>query len=133
KAFDTMSHLHITTALKQKGVVDKHIIALITNLYHDINTCIDLKNEQLDPIGIWIGVKQGDPMSPILFNLSVDPLLCKLEEEGCEFQYCLKNITTMAVADNLVLLIRSWEGMQKNIDILEVFCGLTGLKTQGEK
>ncbi|NXT42188.1 PO22 protein, partial [Pelecanoides urinatrix] len=40
KAFDTVSHFHIITALKQKGM-DKHIIALITNLYHNINTDID--------------------------------------------------------------------------------------------
>ncbi|NXS57245.1 PO21 protein, partial [Brachypteracias leptosomus] len=96
-------------------------------------THIDLKNEQLDPIGIWVGVKQGDPMSPILFNLSVYSLLCKLEEEGCGFQHCLKYITTMAFSDYLVLLSRSWQGMQKNVDILEVFCDLTALKTQGEK
>ncbi|XP_050770696.1 LOW QUALITY PROTEIN: ankyrin repeat domain-containing protein 55-like [Gymnogyps californianus] len=132
KAFDTVSHSHIIMALKQKGV-DKHIIALIKNLYHNINIPIVLKNEQLDPIGIRIGVKQGDPMSPILFNLSVDPLLCKLEEDGFGFQHCSKNITTLAFADDLVLLSESWDGMQKNIEILEIFCNLTGLKTQGEK
>ncbi|NXH69166.1 PO21 protein, partial [Hydrobates tethys] len=123
---------HIIMALKHKGV-DEHIIALIKNLYHNINNPIDLKNEQSDPIGIRIGVKQGDPMSPILFNLSVDPLLCKLEEDGFGFQHCSKNITTLAFADDLVLLSESWDGMQKNIEILEVFCNLTGLKTQGEK
>ncbi|NXT40868.1 PO21 protein, partial [Pelecanoides urinatrix] len=132
KAIDTVSHSHIIMVLKQKGV-DDHIIALITNLYHNINMYIDLKKEQSDPIGIRIGVKQGDPMSPIQFNLSIDPLLCKLEEEGSGFQHCSKNITTMAFADDLVLLSGSWEGMQKNIDISEVFCELTGLKTQGEK
>ncbi|NXS50874.1 PO21 protein, partial [Balaeniceps rex] len=71
-------------------------------------TRIDLKNEQSDPIGIRIGVKQGDPMSPILFNLSVDPLLCKLEQEGSGYQHGLKTVTTMAFADDLVLLSGSW-------------------------
>ncbi|NXF65137.1 PO21 protein, partial [Ciccaba nigrolineata] len=92
---------------------------------------IDLKNEQLAYTGIWTGVEQGDPMSQILFNLSVDPLLRNLEEEGCGFQHCSKNITTTAFADDLVLLSRSWEGMQKNTGILEVCCNLTGVKTQG--
>ncbi|NXW65989.1 PO21 protein, partial [Eurystomus gularis] len=95
-------------------------------------THIELKNEQLDPIGIWVGVKQGDQMSPILFNLFVESLPCKLEKAGCGFQHCSKNITTTAFLDYLVLLSRSQEGMQKNIDILEVFCDLTGLKTQGK-
>lgn len=132
KAFNTVSHSPILMALKQKGV-DNHIINPITKLYQNINTRINMKNEQSDPTGIWIGVKQGDPMSPILFNFSVDPLLCKLKEEGNRFQHCSKLITTMAFADGLVLLSGSWDGMQKNIKILEVFCDLTGLKTQGEK
>lgn len=119
-------------ALRQKGV-DNHIITLITNLYRNINTCISMRNEQLGPTGIQIGVKQGDPMSPLLFNLSVDPLLCKLEEEGNGFQHCPKHVTTMAFADDLVLLSESWDRMQKNFKILEVFCDLTGLKMQGEK
>lgn len=63
-----------------------------------------LKNKQSDPIGIQNGVKQGDPMSPILFDLSVDSLLHKLEEDGEGFQHCVRNITTVAFADDLVLL-----------------------------
>ncbi|NXL11032.1 PO21 protein, partial [Mesembrinibis cayennensis] len=132
KAFDTVSRSHVISALKQKGM-DNHVTALITNLYRDISARIDLKNEQLDPIGIWVGVKQGDPTSPVLFNLAVAPLLRKAEEEGDGFQHRSKNVTTMAFAGDLVLLRGSWEGTQKNIDILEVFCELTGLKTQGEK
>ncbi|NWX52635.1 PO21 protein, partial [Steatornis caripensis] len=132
KAFDSVSHLHVIMALKQKGV-DDHIIALIKDFYYNITTHIDLKEGQSDPIGIRVGVKQGDPMSPILFNLSIDPLICKLEEEGCGYTCEIGKVTTLAFADDLVLLSDSWEGMEKNIKILEAFCDRTGLKTQGEK
>ncbi|KAF1398880.1 Retrovirus-related Pol polyprotein from type-2 retrotransposable element R2DM, partial [Spheniscus magellanicus] len=40
KAFDTLSHSHNIMDLKQKGV-DEDIIALIKNLYHNINIPID--------------------------------------------------------------------------------------------
>ncbi|NXJ58561.1 PO21 protein, partial [Spizaetus tyrannus] len=132
KAFDTVSHCHLIAVLKQKGV-DHHIITLITNMYQNIKTHITMKNEQSDPIGIKIGVKQGVPMSPLLFNLSVDPLLCKLEERGNGYQHGSKRVASMAFADDLVLLSGSWEGMQSNIRVLEAFCDLTGLRTQGEK
>ncbi|NWX25049.1 PO21 protein, partial [Aegotheles bennettii] len=111
-----VSHSHIISALQQRGV-DDHIIALISDLYNNIYTCIALKDEQSDPIGIRIGVKQGDPMSPLLFNLALDPLLCKLEEEGNGFQHCARKVTTMAFADDLVLLSASWDGMARNIEI----------------
>ncbi|NXQ85423.1 PO21 protein, partial [Nyctibius grandis] len=132
KAFDTVSHSHIIAALKQRGL-DDHIIALIKNMDENVNTYIDMKDKQSEPIKISIGVKQGDPMSPLLFNLSIEPLICKLEDQGCGFKHQSSNITAMAFADDLVLLSDTWEGMRKNIEILEVFCDLTGLKTQGEK
>ncbi|NXB27197.1 PO21 protein, partial [Rhagologus leucostigma] len=91
------------------------------------------KTGKTDPINISSGVKQGDPMSPLLFNLALDPLLCKLEAEGDGFQHGGYKLTAMAFADDLVLLSDSWEGMNRNIGILETFCNLTGLKTQGEK
>lgn len=37
----------------------------------------------------------------------------------------------MEFADDLVLLSNSWENMKTNIEILETFCDLTSLKTQG--
>ncbi|NXU58035.1 PO21 protein, partial [Turnix velox] len=132
KAFDTVSQSHIIVALEQRGV-DQHIITLIKNMYCNITTSIDLKREHSEPIEINTGVKQGDPMSPILFNLSIDPLFCKLEEEGEGSQHCGEEVTAMAFADDLVLLSRSWKGMRRNISIFEAFCNLTGLKTQGEK
>ncbi|KAK4817988.1 hypothetical protein QYF61_004101 [Mycteria americana] len=59
KAFSTVSHSHTIMALKQKGI-DDHFIALIKNIYDNITTQVDLKNEQSDPIRIQTGVKQDD-------------------------------------------------------------------------
>ncbi|NXM09834.1 PO21 protein, partial [Tyrannus savana] len=123
---------HILMGLKQKGV-DPHIVSLIQNMYEDIYTQIDTKTGKSDQIKMLVGVKQGDPMSPLLFNLAIDPLLCKLEECGKGFQQGRNTVTAMAFADDLVLLSGSWEGMETNIKILETFCELTGLRTQGEK
>ncbi|NWX67292.1 PO21 protein, partial [Promerops cafer] len=123
---------HILHVLQQRGV-DPHIVGLVSNMYENINTCIKTKEAQTDHIQIRVGVKQGDPMSPLLFNLAMDPLLCALEESGNGYHQGPSSVTAMAFADDLVLLSDSWENMKKNIKILETFCKLTGLKTQGEK
>lgn len=65
--------------------------------------------------------------------LAMDPLLYKLENEGEVFHHGDWKFTAMAFADDLVLLSDSWEGMYHNIKILEAFCNLTGLSTQGGK
>ncbi|NXG12779.1 PO22 protein, partial [Sakesphorus luctuosus] len=95
KAFDTVNHQHIITALTQRGV-DPHIIGLIKNMYEDISTCISSNEGETERISIKVGVKQGDPMSPLLFNLALDPLLCHLEERGHGFDRNGKTVTAMA-------------------------------------
>ncbi|NXU21496.1 PO21 protein, partial [Pardalotus punctatus] len=132
KAFDTVSHQHILHVLRQRDV-DPHIVDLVSNTYKNISTVIATKQTQTDPIQIRVGVKQGDPMSPLLFNLAMDPLLCKLEECGKGFHQGQSSVTAMAFADDLVLLSDTWENMKQNIKILETFCHLTGLQTQGAK
>ncbi|NWU26199.1 PO21 protein, partial [Dyaphorophyia castanea] len=118
--------------LKQRRA-DPHIINLIKNTYENIYTCMTTKDEKSDPIKILKGVKKGDPVCPLLFSLVLDPLLCRLEKEGKGYQRGKYHMTATALADDLVLLSDSWEGRKENSKILETFCDLTGLKTQGEK
>ncbi|NWU33170.1 PO21 protein, partial [Hylia prasina] len=132
KALGTICHQHIITGLEQRGV-HPHVIHPVSKMYKNITMYIDTKREKTDPIKILTGVKQGDTMSLVLFNLEFDPLLCKLETEGQGFQRGGLKITARAFADDLVLLSNSWDGMHSNIKILETFCELTGLHTQGEK
>ncbi|NXK70644.1 PO21 protein, partial [Sylvietta virens] len=132
KAFNTVSHQHMMSGLKKRGV-DEHFINLIQNMYDNTTTHIKTKDGIPTLIKILKGVKQGDPLSPLLFNLALDPLLCRLEKKGKGFQHEMFTITAMAFAEDLVLLSNSWEGMAHKITILETFCDLTGLKTQGEK
>ncbi|NXI29102.1 PO21 protein, partial [Sterrhoptilus dennistouni] len=113
--------------------IDPHVVYLVSEMYRGITTYIVTRDRKTDPININSGVKQGDPMSPLLFNLALDPLFCKLEAEGKGFHRGGFRVTAMAFADDLVLVSDSWEGMCHNIKILETFCDLTGLQTQGEK
>ncbi|NWW69462.1 PO21 protein, partial [Ifrita kowaldi] len=113
--------------------VDSHVVHLVTEMYRNITMYIVSKNGKTDPINICSGVKHCDRMSPLLFNLVLDPLLCKLKAEGEGFHHGGFKLRAMAFADDLVLLSDFWEGMCRNIKILETFCDFTGLRTQGEK
>ncbi|NXA71234.1 PO21 protein, partial [Mohoua ochrocephala] len=95
----------------QQREVDPHIVSLVSNMYENISTYITTKETQTDHIQLRVGVKQGDPMSPLLFNLAMDPLLCKLEESGKGYHRGSSSVTAMAFADDLVLLSDSWENM----------------------
>lgn len=132
RAFDSVSHVHILDVLRQRGL-DEHIIGVVGDSYTNVTTTIAVNGELSPPIDVRIGVKQGDPMSPLLFNLALDPMIEVLERCGQGYRLGDQQITTLAFADDLVLVSGSWDGMAHNILILEEFCRLTGLKIQPRK
>uniref|UniRef100_A0A672Y8Q6 ribonuclease H n=1 Tax=Sphaeramia orbicularis TaxID=375764 RepID=A0A672Y8Q6_9TELE len=133
KAFDTVSHSHIDAVLERRGV-DELIKGIIKNSYKHCYSRIQTVKGPSKKIFIRVGVKQGDPMSPLLFNLALDPLLHKLQEMGKGFDICEgSSVSAMAYADDLVLLSNSWEGMRINLKILDKFAELTGLAVNPAK
>jgi hypothetical protein len=54
-------------------------------------------------------------MSPLLFNLALDPLIETLEGYSLGYKMDDSQITTLAFADDLVLVSCTWEGMTYNI------------------
>ncbi len=79
KAFDTISHDHVVKGLERFGV-DCQMIGMVKALYTGVSKTFAVGDGHTGPFPILQGVKQDDPMSPILFNMCIDPLLSKLDE-----------------------------------------------------
>ena len=132
KAFDTVTHEHILEALKRREL-DEHVLGFIRESYVDCATRVKVGGELTHLIDMEVGVKQGDPMSPLLFNVALDPLFQTLERRGEGFAWGDQSVTTLAFADDLVMVSSSWVGMSKNIAILESFCSMTGMRVEPRK
>ena len=140
KAFDSVAHKHLQRVLALAGV-DRSFRAVVGSCYRGAYTTIRAADGQTKKIFIRRGVKQGDPLSPLLFNLALDPLLYTLDHKGHGLSIkgqdgTFHKLTAMAFADDLVLVSGTWDGMAQNLAILEAFLGCTGLqvnptKTQG--
>ena len=74
KAFDSVSHKHIKVVLEERSV-DPAVVELIMDCYKGISTQVRTESRFTNKIKMKVGVKQGDPLSPLLFNLAIDPLL----------------------------------------------------------
>nr|BAC82594.1 reverse transcriptase [Danio rerio] len=132
QAFDTVSHEHMLSVLEQMNV-DPHMVNLIREIYTNSCTSVELGRKEGPDIPVRVGVKQGDPLSPLLFNLALDPLIQSLERtgKGCEAEG--HKVTALAFADDLALVAGSWEGMAHNLALVDEFCLTTGLTVQPKK
>lgn len=114
KAFDTVSHLGIYTVLKKIGCPGP-FIEYINALYNSANTRLEVDREYSENIRPRRGVRQGDPLSPVIFNLIMNEILIAVPQY-VGFDLYGHNINVLAFADDVLLFASTKEGAQKSLD-----------------
>ena len=121
KAFDMVSHCSIRRALERFGV-GPGFVEVVDDLYTGISTVIRGMQGPTDPIKMTRGVKQGCPLSPILFNMVMDELVDRLgSRHGLKPRQDLEGFTTLAFADDLVLASGTVHGMTQLLATVREF------------
>jgi hypothetical protein len=101
KAFDTVPHKAIEAALERLGL-PSGVRESIMNTYTGLSA-IKYSGSKTEVL-LMRGVKQGDPLSPFIFNAIMDPLLEELEQmKGYEIDEA-NSLSALAFADDLILL-----------------------------
>ena len=80
KAFDSVSHASLLLAAERMGVPGP-FISYLRSLYTEASTVLQVDGQLSGPIVQNRGVKQGDPLSPLLFNCITDWALEALDPE----------------------------------------------------
>ena len=86
------------------------MVGYIEDLYSSSTTRIIAGSEVSSPVSVARGVKQGDPMSPFLFNLVLDTCLRKLE--GSVRLIDALRLNHIAFADDVVLIASKMDELQ---------------------
>ncbi|XP_024875560.1 uncharacterized protein LOC112468100 [Temnothorax curvispinosus] len=116
KAFDSLPHPVIKYALLGKGLPEE-VVALIMDSYKEAKTTMKCRNETFD-IELRRGVKQGDPLSPFIFNVCMDLIIDRLERmEGFQVKEGL-SISCLAFADDIILIADTREAASRLMDKL---------------
>ena len=132
KAFDQVWHTGLFYKLACTGVSTR-FYNLIKDMYSKIKVSVQ-RNEFLSPEFISsIGVRQGDNLSPTLFNIFINDIPSLFKNECQPAKFGNLSIPCLLYADDLVILSEARDGIQHAANKLNEWSKLWGLKVNVSK
>jgi hypothetical protein len=132
KAFDSVPHDSIIRALRRNGAPEM-FTQIIADQYRDAYTTLAYKDCSSQKISLLRGVKQGDPLSSILFNLVMDELFSVIKDQyGFDIPGVGKT-NARCFADDLALASGSKIGMGELLKMTVDFLAQRGLEVNAQK
>ena len=80
-----------------------------------------------------VGVRQGDNLSPTLFNLFINDLPSIFDETCKPAQFGGMSLQSLLFADDLIIFSESVQGLQEAMNRLSAYCGKWGLTVSDTK
>ena len=133
KCFDKIDRSLLWQKLLTENVSCK-LVKAIKSMYTIVKSCVKYKSSFSSFFDSSIGLKQGDPSSPLLFMLFVNDIVENINVD-------IQNIFTIndlklfliLLTDDQVLFATSPETLQSLLSDLETYCQLWGLKINTNK
>ena len=95
---------------------------------------VKIGNAYTESIETYKGVRQGDPLSPTLFNLYINDLPEQISCSECKpIQLGNQRVACLQYADDTVMLSESKEGLQESLNRLGKYCEKWGMKVNTDK
>ncbi|KAF5338264.1 hypothetical protein D9611_014618 [Ephemerocybe angulata] len=135
KAYDRITHAFLLRSLETLGFPD-HFCKIIRSLYDKAETVVILNGVISKPYKITRGVRQGDPLSCLLFNIAIESLanlLRKSSLQGFKIDENIERLITTLFADDTTVYLSEHDNFQDLQNILQLWCDASGAKFNVEK
>jgi len=132
KAFDSVSHDYLTETLQHMNFPSE-FIQTFKLLYNKAESAVmnDKETTRYFPLGR--GARQGDPWSPYLFILGLEPLIRHIKESSAQGLSTPRGKAKLtAYADDITLFARDQADRGKYLGIIKEFGNISGLKINEE-
>ena len=136
KAYDRIKHEYLWKTLEAFNLPEC-FIKTAKALYQNAETKIAINGFLSDPYKIKCGIRQGDPLSCLLFNLGIEPLACMIRNEpnlqGFRIPGVEEPIKINLFADDTNLFLSKEDRFDTAQSILTDWCKVSGAKFNIEK
>ena len=129
KAFDLVNRKLILKSLLHLGLSQK-LLNSITNLVSNTSTNVLVNGHLSDSFSTNRGVKQGDPLSPLLYDIAIETLLTHLSHRGKKNS---EEISVIAYADDITVICNENNDLLLLNNILEKYSKDTGTVINSKK
>jgi ribonuclease HI/exonuclease III len=135
KAYDKVAHDYIWRVLEGFSIPDP-MINVIRKLYTNANTRVCINGIMSDEFRVKRGVRQGDPLSCLLFDLAIEPLSLALQEsllKGYNVPGKSKRLITSLFADDTTVFLAEDDDISALESILSDWCKASRAKFNVKK
>ena len=121
KSFDKVDRNLLLLRLLQYGIDDK-IYYSIKNMYVDKIARGKVNNLFTDWFNVSSGVRQGDNLSLVLFNLYINELAMELKKLNYGVDIGGKKVCLLLYADDIVIIAENENDLQIQLDFINEWC-----------
>ena len=133
KAFDSINHDLLWFKLSTIGLSTK-MLEILQHMYSNARSVVSYDGYTSREFECQKGVRQGCPLSPLLFSLFVSDLEDTLKSTSSgKIRIGEQDITIVMFADDLVLLADSSDGLRQSLSVLQDYCRTWHLTINAEK
>lgn len=120
KAFDRVDHKYLWKIMEKFGF-PQSLIDCIKNVYKIASSKVLVNGFLTDEIKIKNSVRQGCPLSMVLFTLYIEPLIREISNNVAGFLIYDKFVKVVVFADDFNIIIRNDEEFDRLLQIFEKF------------
>ena len=136
KAYDKILHPYLWEVLK-KFEFPEEFIKTVQALYDNAKTTVMINGELSLPFLIYRGVRQGDALSCLLFDIAIEPLAAAIRSssdiKGIQIPGTKKFLKIKLFADDTTVFLSESDSIDKLQTILEDWCEVSGARFNIEK
>lgn len=125
KAYDKVAHDYLWEALRRFGL-PLSFIRKVKALYRFATTVVILNGETSAPFLVVRGVRQGDPLSCLIFNIAIEPLACALRQSdlrGFKLPGAARKLVASLFADDTSAFLAASDKWATVWTIINRWCG----------